>query len=158
MNIETTRFGTLEVDKENFLTFPSGIIGFPLSTQYFLLDHSRDVPFKWLQSVQEPHLAFVVMDPALFKPDYRIALKREDIAEIGAVTLDDLLIFVILTVPSPDPTLITANLRGPVVVNARNRLAKQVILQEEFPTRYPLFQDDTALTGLARDEAQAVSR
>ncbi len=139
MKIDTTRFGLLEVDEATLLTVPEGIIGFPESTRYVILDSSRQPAFKWLQSVQEPHLAFVIVEPAVVKHDYRFAVGIEELTEIGAEGPEDLTVFIILTVPSPDPASITANLRGPVIVNARTRVAKQVVLHQEFPTRYPIF-------------------
>ena len=139
MIVETTRFGTLDVREETLITFPSGIIGFPKSSRYVILDHTRDVPFKWLQSVDEGRLAFVIMDPVVFKSDYHVQVDPDTLAEIGASDLDGLICFVILTIPSADPATVTANLRGPVVVNERTRQAKQVILADELPTRYPVF-------------------
>jgi flagellar assembly factor FliW len=153
MNATTSRFGTIEFREEVLLTFPSGIIGFPDSTRYVILDHDRDVPFKWLQSADEPEVAFVVMDPLLFKPDYRVEIPAEEIPELTAKDESDLAMFVILTIPSSDPKSLTANLRAPVIVNRNTRVAKQVILTEELPTRYPLFdqhlQPDTSQEPLA---------
>lgn len=71
MKCQSTRFGTFEVSDDTLLVFPSGILGFPDWTKYVLLDHDTDAPFKWLQCVEEPQLAFVILDPALFKPDYQ---------------------------------------------------------------------------------------
>ncbi|MER3425050.1 MAG: flagellar assembly protein FliW [Nitrospiraceae bacterium] len=140
----TSRFGDIEFKEDMVLTFPSGIIGFPQATRYLILDHDRQAPFQWLQCIDDGSLAFVVMDPALFKSDYRVAIDQEAIAELGHSEKSELILFVILTIPSGDPTLMTANLRGPVIVNHRTRLAKQLILQEEWPTRYPLFPVNTS--------------
>jgi flagellar assembly factor FliW len=143
MKIMTNRFGEIEFKDEVMLTFTSGIIGFPNATRYLVLDHDRDVPFKWLQAVDEGDLAFVIMDPALFKPDYRMTVEPDELVELGVAEGDELITFVILTIPSADPRRITANLQGPVVVNRRTRLAKQIILREELTTRYPVFPDET---------------
>ena len=123
MRVETTRFGALDVHEETLITFPAGIIGFPNSSRYVILDHTRDVPFKWLQSVDEGQVAFVIMDPALFKSDYHVPVDPDTLGEIGASDLDSLVCFVILTIPSADAARVTANLRGPVVVNERTRQA-----------------------------------
>jgi len=143
MHTLTTRFGSVEFKDEALLTIPAGIIGFPGSTRYVLLDHDREVPVKWLQSLDESELAFVIMDPMLFKPDYRVEVAHEDIPELAARDESDLALFVLLTIPSADPGAITANLRGPVLVNHRTRLAKQVILEDDLPTRYLLFPGQT---------------
>jgi flagellar assembly factor FliW len=153
MKLTTSRFGTVEFQDERVLTFPAGIIGFPRSTRYVILDHHRDVPFKWLQSVDEPALAFVIMDPVLFKPDYCAEVAAEEAAELAAADESDLVMFVILTIPSGDPSRITANLRGPLLVNPRTRCAKQVVLEQELPTRYPVFSGDPAPSVPQREPA-----
>jgi flagellar assembly factor FliW len=139
MKFSSTRFGNLEVDDRTVLTFPTGILGFPDRTRYVILDHDTDAPFKWLHCVEQADLAFVIIDPVLFKADYRIQPGSDALAEIQATQDDDLIVAVILTIPSDDPTGITANLRGPLVMNPQSRLCKQVVLSDDCPTRYPLF-------------------
>jgi len=138
MIIHSTRFGDIECTEEKIVRFPLGIIGFPASTRYLILDHDRDVPFKWLQSLDQEELAFVIVDPVWFKPDYRVTIALDEVIELGPVDESDLVLFVILTIPSDDPSRMTANLRGPVVVNAEAWMAKQLILRDDFPTRAPV--------------------
>lgn len=121
------------------LSFPCGLLGFQEQHRYVILDHDTSAPFKWLQSLDEPELAFVIMDPALFHPHYRVELTQDVLAEVQGLESDNMTIAVILTVPSSDPGSITANLRGPLLMNPRTRLCKQLVLSEDFPTRYPLF-------------------
>ena len=145
MKFVSTRFGNLEVDDGSLLTFPSGILGFPDRTRYVILDHDTDAPFKWLHCVDQADLAFVIIDPAFFKPDYRVQLAAEALAEIHAgPDCQDLTIAVILTIPSHDPSRITGNLRGPLVMNPRSRLCKQVVLSDDCPTRYPVFAQSSS--------------
>lgn len=139
MKCRSTTFGTFEVSDDQLLVFPSGILGFPDWTKYVILDHDTDAPFKWLQCIEEPQLAFVILDPALFKPDYHITITADALHEIQKQEDDELSVVTILTIPSDDPTAVTANLRGPLVMNHRTRLCKQLVLPEELPTRYPLF-------------------
>ena len=141
MKCQSTRFGAFEVKDECVLVFPSGILGFPDWSTYVLLDHDTDAPFKWLQSTEEPQLAFVVLDPAFFKPDYQIQVPLDALIEIQKSDSDELSVVTILTIPSHDPGAVTANLRGPLVMNHRTRLCKQLVLPEDLPTRYPLFAD-----------------
>ena len=141
MNCQSTRFGTFEVKDDSVLVFPSGILGFPDWTKYVLLDHDTDAPFKWLQCTEEPQLAFVILDPAFFKPDYQIQVPLDALIEIQKLDSDELSVVTILTIPSHDPGAVTANLRGPLVMNHRTRLCKQLVLSEDLPTRYPLFAD-----------------
>lgn len=141
MKCQSTRFGTLDVKDDTLLVFPSGILGFPEWTRYVLLDHDTDAPFKWLQCMEEPQLAFVVLDPAFFQSNYQIQISMDALIEIQKQDSDELSVVTILTIPSHDPGAVTANLRGPLVMNHRTRLCKQLVLSEDRPTRYPLFAD-----------------
>ncbi len=129
----------MDVKEESLLVFPSGILGFPDWTKYVLLDHDTDAPFKWLQCVETPELAFVILDPAYFHPDYHITITTDALIEIQKQDDDELSVVTILTIPSDDPSAVTANLRGPLVMNHRTRLCKQLVLSEDLPTRFPLF-------------------
>ena len=139
MKCTSTRFGSFEVSEDSIVRFPSGLLGFPEQQRYVILDHDTEAPFKWLQSVDEPGLAFVLMDPATFHPDYHIEVPADALAEIKEGQSDDLALVVILTIPSDDPGRITANLRGPLLISHSTKLGKQLVLSEEFPTRHPLF-------------------
>jgi flagellar assembly factor FliW len=139
MKYTSSRLGTFEIQEESVLTFPSGLLGFPESRRYVMLDHDTAAPFKWLQSLDEPALAFVIIDPDLFLTNYRVEVPAEAIAEVQGGEEDDMTTAVILTIPSDDPGRITGNLRGPLLMNPRTRLCKQLVLSDEFPTRHPLF-------------------
>lgn len=153
MKCTSTRFGSFEVHDKSILMFPAGLLGFSEQQRYVILDHDTEAPFKWLQSVEEPALAFVIMDPALFHPGYQIDISADALVEIGAKEREDLVLVVILTIPSDDPGRITANLRGPLVISHKTKLGKQLVLSEDFPTRHPLFP----LCGLPSPETAQVS-
>ena len=135
----SSRFGAFDIDNESVLTFPSGLLGFPESRRYVILDHDTEAPFKWLQSLDEPALAFVIIDPDLLLADYNIQVPGDVLAEVQGSEEDELSTAVILTIPSDDPGRMTANLRGPLLMNQRTKLCKQLVLSDEFPTRHPLF-------------------
>jgi flagellar assembly factor FliW len=139
MNVASTRFGSLSVPTEALLIFPSGLLGFPEWTRYVMLDHDTDAPFKWLHCVEEASLAFVIIDPALFNQNYQVTISSEARLEVEGNETDELSLVVILTIPSDDPSAVTANLRGPLLMNPRTRLCKQLVLTEDYPTRYPVF-------------------
>jgi len=139
MIVASTRFGNLNVSAESLLTFPSGLLGFPEWTRYVILDHDTDAPFKWLHCTEEASLAFVIIDPALFNENYQVTISPEARDEVEGSETDELGLAVILTIPSDDPSAVTANLRGPLLMNHRTRLCKQLVLSEDYPTRYPVF-------------------
>ena len=157
MNLASTRFGVLNVSAEALLTFPSGLLGFPEWTRYVILDHDTDAPFKWLHCAEEASLAFVVIDPGLFNENYHITISPEARGEVEGSEADELGLAVILTIPSDDPSAVTANLRGPLLMNPRTRLCKQLVLSEDYPTRYPVFSASRkAERGQIRPLAEAI--
>ena len=144
MKLCTTRFGEIEIDENKVIKFHSGLLGFPDVKRYVLLNHMNnpDIPFKWLQSADDPDLVFVVIDPLLFSSDYVRDIDEHDLSELKIASPDDLCIVVIVTIPHEMPELMTANLQGPLIVNLRTMEAKQVVLLDErYPLRYPVFQD-----------------
>jgi flagellar assembly factor FliW len=138
MEIVTSRFGTLNVDDERVITFNKGLLGFPDYTRYALIQTGEENYFFWLQAVDEPNLAFVVTDPSIFFKDYEVPIKDETQAEIDLADLAHAQVFVICN--KVDDWL-TGNLLGPIVVNAANRLAHQVVLTDKkWTTRQPLMR------------------
>jgi flagellar assembly factor FliW len=156
MKIQTSRFGMLDVSDDTLLTFPFGLVGFPAFRRYVVLDPPEDADYRWFQSVDEPSLAFVIMDVHLLQPDFRTNLPEEGLAELGMTPTDSISIMAVVTIPSDQPDQATANLRAPLVVNERTRHGKQLILHESIPLRYPLFQDSIqgqSYSGAAREAA-----
>lgn len=145
MNIYTTRFGEIEISEETIIQFPSGILGFPDSQTYALLNTDDNSPLKWLQSLDDPALAFVVTNPNLFKPDYVIDAYRSDLNDIDVKDAEDVLVLVIVTVPK-DPSKMTANLKGPILINTLNRKAKQLIVDsQDYEIKFRLLQEEDAM-------------
>lgn len=138
MDIVTTRFGRLSVDEERIMTFPRGLLGFPSYTKYALIQTGEENYFFWLQAVEEPSLAFVVTDPSIFFKDYEVPLREEMTTDLELTDPSFLQTFVICN--KVDEWL-TGNLLGPILVNAQNRTAMQVVLTEKkWTTRQPLFK------------------
>lgn len=143
MKIQTSRFGILEVLDQTLVIFPSGLVGFPAFRHFVVLDAAVDSDYQWLQSVEEPSLAFVIVDVHLLQQDFRVEIPHEGLTELELTQTDPITIMAVVTIPSGNPELATANLRAPVVVNLRTRRGKQLILHESIPLRYPLLQAPT---------------
>jgi len=142
MVINTTRFGDIKIDENTIIDFPSGILGFPKYAKYVLLDMDENSPLKWMQSTEEPSLAFVVTNPNLFMPDYSIDATRKDLSDIQVENAEDVIILVLVTIPK-DPSLVTANLKGPVLVNTKNNKGKQLIIDNpEYSIKFSLITND----------------
>ena len=140
MRINSPRFGTIDVDEERIVTFRDGLLGFRDFKRYYLHEPSEQAALKWMQCVDMPALGFVVADPLVFKPDYRVAVAA---SQLEGLDIDDprkSQVLVILTVPD-DPAKMTANLQGPLVINPVNRLGAQLVLNEEgVTTKYPVLE------------------
>ncbi len=144
MKVKTTRFGEVDVADDAVWNFPEGILGFAAVRMYFILNNPKGGPFQWLQAVDPPALAFVVCDPALLRPDYRVTVRKEDLASIELEKAEDGFVMVIVTVPK-NPMEMTANLQGPIVFNPKRRLAKQIVLNDAaWPTRHRVFPEAAA--------------
>ena len=141
MEIESTRFGRLVVDDERVMTFPSGLLGFPDHSRFALIQTSEENYFFWLQSADDPNLAFVVTDPSIFFKDYQAPIREETRQDLELEDDAHAQVFVICN--KVDEWL-TGNLLGPIVVNTQNREASQVVLTEKkWTTRQPLIKLQT---------------
>jgi len=138
MVIETSRFGTVEVDEDRLIEFPKGVLGFPNQHQYALIQTGDQSSFYWLQSVDRSELAFVVCDPRLFVPDYRVPIRADELAQLGLEDPSGAQVFVIV---NKVEEMLTGNLQGPLVVNCETRVAKQLVLSDRrHTTRQPLMR------------------
>ena len=125
--------------KAILLHFPSGILGFQDIKDYIILDDEAGSPLKWLQAVDEPEVSFVMTEPSLFVSDYQVEIADQDGEELQVEDPDHLAVFVLITLPLDDKSLMTANLQGPIVINTKNYYAKQVVLHNSpYHTRHPI--------------------
>ena len=135
-----TRFGAIEYTDEDILTFEDGLVGFPNLCTFVLLAHKPGSPFKWLQSIDEPALAFLVVDPAGYVPDYEPRISTVDAQALVLTEETPQLLLTTAAIPGGKVEDMTLNLAAPVVVNLEARVGKQVVLDSDrFPTRQLAF-------------------
>ncbi len=140
MQLDTTRFGTIAVDDSAVITFTQPIIGFQELRRFVILPGPSGSMVSWLQSVDSGSLAFLVMDPRQVVPDYRVDPGPNELAELAATTVADLDIYTLVVVPH-DRTQVRTNLKAPIIINAKHRLGKQMVLDRtDYPIQYPLAQ------------------
>ncbi len=140
--IDSTRFGTIEVDEEAVITFSQGLFGFENYRRFVVLCLDEKSPFRWLQSMEEPSLAFVVIEPRHFMPDYAPTISDADAEALGLDEETPYLIFVVVTIPPGKPEQMTANLMGPIIVNAATRMARQVIVEDDgYSTKHSILAE-----------------
>ena len=138
MHLETTRFGTLEIDESAILTFTQPIIGFQAYRRFVLLDQTDDGKVFWLQSTDTGDLAVVLMDPRSVRPDYDIGRRKGDLVELAADSVDDLDVYTLVVV-TESPRQVRTNLKAPILIHRAQRLAKQTILDDnDYPVQFVL--------------------
>ena len=128
MEIITKAKGKIDISEDKILTIPEGLFGFEDYTKYALVNSDYD-PFLWLQSIEDPGLAFLIVDPFLISSDYETDIDDETLSKIDIKKIEDIIIMTIVTVPH-DGSAITANFQGPLVINKTNNKCMQVILND----------------------------
>lgn len=129
MEIQTSRFGPVQLQAEDILEFPEGILGFNDLRRFVLLDDPNDEIFAWLQSCEIPSVAFPVLEPELFSPGYQVALTKHDLEAVGLKSAEGFRAYAIITIPD-DPTQMTANMKAPIIINIAKKTARQCVLQD----------------------------
>ena len=158
MQMDTTRFGRLEIDPDTVITLTQPIIGFQDYRRFVLLPGPENSPLSWLQSTESDELAFLLMDPRRLIQDYNVHLNQHDFAELALSREDDLKIYTLVVVPD-DPTQVRTNLKAPVLINIKQRLGKQTVLEKsDYPIQFFLAQaktpaDESAEVANARTDA-----
>ncbi len=147
MLIETTRFGKVEIDGGRVITFKDGLLGFPDHRRFALIQTTDDTVFYWMQSVEDPALAFLVCDPLAYVSDYQAQIRTDDVKTLELRDLTDCRVLVIV---NKSDGYLTANLLGPLVIGAHSLLAKQLVLSDKrYSTRYRLVQIES-LTAVSK--------
>lgn len=142
MLITTHRFGIeeqVEVAEADILDFQPGLLGFDQLHRFVIIEEV-DSPVEWLQSVDDPRVAFAMLDPFTFCPDYGFELPDADAAALGLEAPQDAQVRAILAVRE-SAQQITANLMAPVILNKRAHMGRQIVLQDsDWPLRFPVFE------------------
>ncbi len=126
MNLSTSRFGKISIADEEIITFDEGLLGFEDYHRYVVLNTDDGSPFRWLQCVDDGNLAFVIIEPLSFMFEYDLEISDSDAEFIALKRAEDAVLYVIVSIPQ-NPKDMTANLQGPLVINAANRKGRQII-------------------------------
>ena len=126
LTIESKPFGKIEIDEIQIIDFSAGLFGFEKHSKFALIEESSDSVFKWLQSLDDKDLAFIVIQPSLFLDSYKPIIPHSELNLIELSGIEEALIMVIVSIPD-DPSLMTANLQGPILINKKSRKGKQFI-------------------------------
>lgn len=142
MKAATRLFGGIEIDESKIITFEDGIIGFPDMKKFTLIfDEEKEgrPSISWLQSMDEPEIAFPVMDPLFVCETYNPSVEEELLKNLGTIKEDNLYVLVTVTVPQNIKEL-AVNLKAPIVINTDTRKASQIIVEDDLPVRYRIYE------------------
>lgn len=131
VNLSTNNFGNLSIEKENIITFEQGLLGFEELKQFAIIDVEECLPFEWLVSVEDPIVAFPILNPTLFFSDYKPSLSKDDLVLLDIKKEKDVEMFCIVTL-GKKPEDVTLNLKGPILINMKNKMGKQVVITEDY--------------------------
>lgn len=144
MTFNSTRLGRLAVPDDKVITMARPILGFERLTEFCLVEVDAIAPFLWFHSTQDPEVAFLVVNPLVFFPDYRIEINSQEIAELNVNGVETVETYVIATVPAEFEKM-SVNLQGPLIINTANQLAKQLVLvNSDYKVRQYLMPAGTA--------------
>jgi len=144
MRINSKAYGPVDIDERQEIFFPRGLIGFEQFKRYALLDAAQQ-PFYWLQSLDVVEIAFVLVDPMVFRPDFKPDVPEEEIEELGIESPDDLIVFAIVTIPE-NQSKMTANLQGPLLINRIKKIGGQLIsLNPKWHVKHVIMDELAAL-------------
>ncbi|MCH5280873.1 MAG: flagellar assembly protein FliW [Lachnospiraceae bacterium] len=142
MEAKTRLFGDINIDDNKVIHFVNGLVGFPQLRDFALIfdgDNNNGEGVQWLQSMQDGNFAIPVINPLHILEDYNPIVEDELLNPLGEFEPDDMLVLVTITVPE-DLTKMTVNLKGPIVINAKNCMACQVVAEdEELQVKFPVY-------------------
>jgi len=141
MNIKTKNFGLVSYNEEDVLYFDDGIPGFEGLKSFILLSVDEYTPFKWLQSLDDTDIAFVIIDPKVVVKDYKVEINEETVKLLDIKDLNHILVFAIVVIPDEIEKM-TANLKAPIIINAENNKGMQIIMDnDKYMIKHPLLKE-----------------
>ena len=141
MKINTARFGEIDIDETRIFDFALPIIGFNEFKKFIILDINQESMFKWLQSVENPDLAFPIVSVFSMNADYSVDIPDNVVEKLKITTAESVLVMNIASIPQDNPQGTTLNLLAPLIFNLDEQLAGQVILSGSgYDISFPLFK------------------
>jgi flagellar assembly factor FliW len=143
MKANTRVFGEIEIEDDKIITLEKGMIGFPELNHFALIydkdkGHDRN-SIMWLQSMDDPDIAFPVMDPYIVKDDYDPSVNEKIIASLGELKPENTFVLATVTVPQKVEDF-TMNLKAPIIVNTENNKAVQIIVEDDYPVKFKVYE------------------
>ena len=143
MKANTRIFGEIEIADEKIITMERGMIGFPNMNHFALIfdeeKGQKQTSIMWLQSMDDTDIAFPVMNPHAVKEAYNPNINEEIVAPIGELNEENTFVLVTVTVPKKIEYF-SFNLKALIVVNMYNRKAVQLIVEDDYPVKYKVYE------------------
>ncbi len=152
MLVNSQRFGPLELSENKIISMARPILGFEKLTRFCLIERDEFRPFLWMQSMEDPAVAFIVVNPSLFKGDYSIEINPNEISELEPTSPELIDSYVIANIPD-DWKQMSINLQGPILINTANNKAKQLVLMNsEYKVQQTVFEYEKITTIVSKTE------
>jgi flagellar assembly factor FliW len=141
VKISTTRFSELEVDKKDIIEFTEGLLGFENLKKFFIVDPGDQTLILWLQSIDDASVAFPIIEPKIFQPNFSVKLLPLELNSLNLENLSNASVYTILTIPQ-NVTEMSANLKAPIIINNKSKIARQIVLQDsKLEVRFKMYLD-----------------
>lgn len=141
MKLETKYHGTIEYDEKEIIYFKKGLPGFKDLTKFVIFHIEENEIFSVLHSVENNNIGFVVISPFNVKKDYEVELSDSVLQKLNIKEEKDVCILSTVTLNS-QVSKITSNLKAPIVINIKDRLGEQIILNDDkYEIKYHLFKE-----------------
>lgn len=144
MKLMTKNFGAIEIEEQKIIYFPEGLPGFEKENKFIIINsEDEESLFQWLQSIENPELTFVIINPFFVYPNYDIVIPKTVQEKLKIKDEKDLVIYSIVVVPE-DIEKMTTNLLGPIIINTKKMIGKQVILDDDrYSTKHYIFKQNS---------------
>ena len=143
MKLNTARFGEIDIEENRIFNFVMPISGFDMLHKFIILDPNKDTLFKWLQSIEDPALAFPIISVSALNLDYTIDLPDNIVETLDIKNVESVLVMNITSIPQGNPKGTTINLLAPLIFNLDNQNAAQVVLSGSgYDISYPMFKEN----------------
>jgi len=140
LKIETDYRGEVEYTESDVIHFEESMYGFDGLRDFLLIGNlEEELPFHWLQSIEDSNLTFVITDPFLFVEEYDFELDEFTTEQLQLENIADLIVFTTVIIPE-NVEEVTVNLKSPIIINTKTKKAKQIILKEDYAYKHSIFK------------------
>lgn len=142
MKLNTKYYGSIEYEEKDVIYFEKGIPGFEELKKFIIFPVEDNEVFSVLHSIEKGDIGIIVTSPFNIEKDYEVQLDEEQIENIKLQNEKDALVLNTVTLDS-DIDKITVNLRAPIVINIKEKIGEQIIINnDKYKVKHPLFKEE----------------